>query len=291
MAKEVQTPKPAEDRLAILAKIEEYEREGLFDHDVEDDPPTRPLEPGEADYTGKRLSTRFWTRIANRMATRHFEGCLKRGEFVLRGVRGIENYLAVADGGAVITANHFSVYDNYAVYKAIRPYLDGYLYKVIREGNFTSFGGLYGFFFRHCNTLPLGSRLSTIREMMEGVATLLARGEKILIYPEQGMWWNYRKPRPLKLGAFQLAAKNGAPVVPMFITLEETDTVGRDGFPVLAYTVHILPAIHPDPAKSSAENARAMCLENYLAWKRTYEEVYGTPLVYTTEKEVDPCSI
>ena len=30
-------------------------------------------------------------------------------------------------------------------------------------------------------------------------------GEKVLVYPEQSMWWNYRKPRPLKSGAFKFA--------------------------------------------------------------------------------------
>ena len=289
--KNEQAPKPARDRIEILEKIERYEEEGLFDKDVENDPPTRPLEPGEVDYTGKKLTTRLATRFANHMAYRYFEGCLRRGEFVLRAVRGIENYIAVKDGGVILTANHFSVYDNYAVFKAIRPYLEGDLYKIIREGNYTSFGGRYGFFFRHCNTIPLGSRLSTIREMMEGISALLARGEKILIYPEQGMWWNYRKPRPLKLGAFQFAVKNNVPILPLFITTEETETIGKDGFPVLAYTVHILPALYPDKEKGVGERARALCLENYRLWRETYESFYGKPLVYTTKKDVDACSI
>ena len=282
----------AQDRLEILEKIAEYERRGTFDRDVENDPPTVPLQAGEVDYTGEKLKTRVATRFANHMAHRYYEGCLRRGEFVLRGVRGLDNYLAVASHGAILTANHFSVYDNYAIYKAIAPYLAGRdLYKVIREGNYTSYGGRYGFFFRHCNTLPLGSSLSTMRELMDGVATLLGRGEKILIYPEQGMWWNYRKPRPLKLGAFQMAARNNVPVLPIFLTLEETEKIGKDGFPVMAYTVHILPAVYPDAELSVPENARHMCLENYRLWKETYETFYNKPLRYTTGKEVSPCSI
>ena len=283
----------AQDRVEVLEKISEYEKNGWFDRDVENDPPTRPLRPGEADYTGRKLTTRIATRFANHMAYRYYEGCLARGEFVLREVEGIEHFLAVKDGGAILTANHFSVYDNYAVYKAIRPHMEGKdLYKVIREGNFTSFPGKYGFFFRHCNTLPLGSTLPTLREMMDGVATLLSRGEKILIYPEQGMWWNYRKPRPMKLGAFQLAAKNGVPVLPILITLEDTDAQGRDGYPIQAYTVHILPPIRPDASLSPRENATRMAEENYRLWKETYERVYGAPLTYTTEgKAVLPCSI
>lgn len=286
------TLEQAQDRLEVLDKIKEYERLGYFDQDVENDPPTRPLEVGEADYVGRKLRTRFFTRIANMAARRFFEKKIKKGELVIKEVRGIENYLAVAGGGAMITSNHFNAFDNYAIYKAIEPYLGKKnLYKVIREGNFTSYKGLYGFFFRHCNTLPLSTRMATLREMIESVQELLERGEKILIYPEQGMWWNYRKPRPLKMGAFRFAAKAGVPVVPMFITTEDTDTIGADGFPIKAYTVHILPAIHPSAEKNVRENTEAMCLENYRVWKETYEEFYQTPLLYTTETEVRPCSI
>lgn len=286
-------PEKSQDRLAILAKIAELEKQGLFDQDVENDPPSRPILPGEVDYLGEKFMTRLATRIANKVAKHHFDGCIERGELVIKGVRGIENYLAVAESGAVITCNHFNPFDNYAVYKVIEPYLGRkQLYKVIREGNYTAFGGLYGFFFRHCNTLPLCTSISVWREMLEAVSTLLKRGEKILIYPEQGMWWNYRKPRPLKAGAFQFAAKAGVPVLPMFITMEDTDRIGPDGFPIQAYTVHILPALYPDSKKSARENAKRMCAENYYMWKRTYEDTYGEALSYTTEgKEVQPCSM
>lgn len=278
-------PEKAPDRLEVLARIADYERQGLFDHDVENDPPTRPLRPGEVDYAEKKLSTRIAMKIANRRARAFFEARIKEGSLVIKEVRGLENFAPVKDGGAVITCNHFNAFDNYAVYKALEPAYGGHweLYKVIREGNYTSFPGLYGYFFRHCNTLPLGSNITVLREMMAGVQTLLTRGEKILIYPEQGMWWNYRKPRPLKAGGFQFAVKAGVPVLPMFITTEDTDVIGGDGFPILAYTVHILPAIYPDPAKNARENARAMAQANYDAWKRVYEDFYGIPLTYTTE--------
>ena len=139
----------AQHRVEVLRRIEEYERLGYFDRDVENDPPTRPLRPGEVDYTGKKLRTRLATYLANRIARYYFDGCILRGELIIREVRGIENYLTVAQKGCLITANHFNAYDNYAIYKAIEPYLGKRnLYKIIREGNYTSFGGLFGFFFR-----------------------------------------------------------------------------------------------------------------------------------------------
>jgi hypothetical protein len=66
--------------------------------------------------------------------------------------------------------------------------------------------------------------------------------------------------------------------------MEDTDRIGTDGFPIQAYTVHILPAIEPDPVLTARENAERMCTLNYEAWKQTYESFYGIPLTYTTEQ-------
>ena len=269
------------NRLAIIDRIAEYERNEWFECDVEDDPPTRPLTPGEVDYAKRKLTSKIKTFVANRVAHAYFERLIRRGELVIKEVRGIENYRAV-NGGAMLTCNHFNAYDNYAVFKAIERELPTReLYKIIREGNYTSFGGIYGYFFRNCNTLPLGSNVHVLAELGEGVKTLLARGEKILIYPEQGMWWNYRKPRPLKDGAFRFAAKNGVPVIPFFISMEDTDRTDPNGFPIQAYTVHIMPAIYPDPDRSVRENCAAMRDRNYQLLKEKYEEVYGIPLTYS----------
>ena len=282
----------SENRKKILARIEEYEREGRFDVDVEDDPETTPLDPNTVDYTQKKLSTRIGSFIANRLGRNHFEKMIKRGDVVLKEVRGAENMEAVRKKGALVTCNHFNAFDNYAVYRTLIPVLEGkMLYKVIREGNYTSFGGFYGYLFRHCNTLPLSSSLKGIKALNRAMTELFARGEKILIYPEQAMWYNYRKPRPMKVGAFRFAVKDNVPVLPIFITLEDTDRYDADGLPIQAYTVHILPALYPDATLSTREDAERLCRENYRLWKETYESFYGKKLEYTTKGEVDACSI
>ncbi len=277
--KKIETiPEKSPERLAILEKIELYEKNGWFDRDVEDDPPTRPLKAGEVDYTLKKLSSRVRSEIANFCAKTFFDGLIKKGELIIEDVRGIENYRAV-EGGAVITCNHFNPFDQYAVFKVIEKDLGRRrLYKVIREGNYTSFPGLFGYFFRNCNTLPLASSHSVMKEFMKAFSELIGRGEKILIYPEQAMWWNYRKPRPMKSGAFELAAKSGAPIIPFFITMRDSEKIGGDGFPIQAYTVNILPAIYPDKEKKVRENAQEMRDANFEAWKTVYEEFYGEKL-------------
>jgi 1-acyl-sn-glycerol-3-phosphate acyltransferase len=154
------------------------------------------------------------------------------------------------------------------------------LYKVIREGNYTNPPKPFGLFMRHCNTLPLSSQMSTMKKFLHAVKVLLGRGETILIYPEQSMWWNYRKPKPLQDGAFTLAIRNKAPIVPIFITMEDSDVLDSDGFFVQEYTIHILPAIYPDKALTNIEAKEAMKKENYEAWVRVYEDFYKTALVY-----------
>ncbi len=269
------------DRLEIIKKIEEYEQNGWFDRDVEADPPTEPLDYKKVDYTCKKLSTRIATKFANIAARRHFDSMIKQKQLIIKEVVGLDNYKSVS-GGAILTCNHFHQTDNYAVYKVIQKELRKRdLYKVIREGNYTSFPGFYGYLFRHCNTLPLCSSVKGLSVFFKAVSELLARGEKILIYPEQAMWWNYKKPRPLKDGAFSLAAKNGVPVIPFFITMEDSDVIDEaNGFPIQAYTVHILPPIYPDTEKNHRENASAMRDQNFSAWKEVYERVYEIELRY-----------
>ena len=266
-------------KLELLRRIEELEKKELWHLDVEDDPETYPLMPDMVDYLNEKLSSKIKNKIANVLGARFFDKMIADRRLIIKEVRGIENFTAVK-GGKIVTCNHFSVGDNYAVWKALCDHMDGrLLYKVIREGNYTNPPKPFGLFMRHCNTLPLSSQISTMKKFSKAITTLLARGETILIYPEQGMWWNYRKPRPMQDGAFALAVRNKAPIVPIFITMEDSDVL-EEGFFVQEYTLHILPAIYPDTTLSSAEARERMKKENYEAWVKVYEEFYKKPLVY-----------
>ncbi|MCR4632149.1 MAG: 1-acyl-sn-glycerol-3-phosphate acyltransferase [Treponema sp.] len=278
-------------RIKILEKIQEYEKKGWWSKDVEDDPPTIPLTPDKVDYLNKKFTNKIATFFVNIGAKRFIKKLVKNGQMVIKGIEGIENFEAIKDSGAILTCNHFNAFDNFAIHYALFPYMykpgKPVLYKVIREGNYTNFPGLYGFFFRHCNTLPLSANFSTMKNFMTAMKTLLARGEKVLIYAEQGMWWNYRKPRPLTPGAFKFAVESKVPVLPIFITMEDSENIGPDGFPIQEYTVHFLPAIYADKDKTSKENIEEMKEKNYLAWKKVYEDFYKIPLTYSTENNAE----
>lgn len=269
------------DRREVLDRIDEYEKNGWFDKDVENDPPAPELLPEKVDYLCKKLSSKISRRIANRTADKYYLKLIKQDVLVIDGINGTEHLHALKNG-AIVTCNHFSAFDNYIVFHGIRKALPKkYLYKVIREGNYTNFPGLYGFFFRHCNTLPLSSNRRTMVNFMTAVNTLLKRGESILIYPEQGMWWNYRKPRPFKIGGFKMAYRAGVPVLPTFITLEhDKERTDENGYPVQRHTLHIMPPIYPDTTLGEKLGAEQMRDRAYALCKEKYEEVYKTPLVY-----------
>ena len=277
----------APDRVAVLEKIQQYELEGRFDEDVEEDPPAPVLLPDKINYIRTDWFSRTKTGLAYLAAHVFISQQKRKKNFVIKEIRGVEN-LHNLESGAVITCNHFSAFDSFAMYYAYKAAKTKgrTLYRIIREGNYTNFPGLYGFLMRNCDTLPLSSNSRTMRKFMRAVDELLQGGQLILIYPEQSMWWNYRKPKPLKSGGFSLAAKNKVPVVPCFITMQDTDVLGADGFYVQEYTIHIMPPIKYDDSKSYRENVAYMMEENYRIWKEIYEKEYGVPLTYDTDPKI-----
>lgn len=284
MEEEVEKSK---DRLEILEKIERLEREGHFDVDAEDDPPTIILTPENVDYLRTKWRNKLKSKFANKLGEKFLDSLLENNKLIIKEINGIEN-LQKVQTGAMLTCNHFNPFDSFSIEEVFRTSgqsKNKKLYKVIREGNFTNFPGLYGFFFRNCDTLPLSSNTQTMKEFMKAVDTILQRGDFILIYPEQSLWWNYKKPKPLKSGAFRLAARNNVPIIPIFITMEDTDIVGEDGFPVQQYIINIGELIYPAKDLSEKQNTENMKEKNFEVWKNVYENFYKIPLEYTTIKQ------
>lgn len=268
----------APERLVILEKIAQYEREGRFDEDVENDPPSRVLLPDEIEYVKKGFLGNC-RRIAAFAGAYLFYWMLKwKKEIVVHPPQGLEHLRGVP-GGAVITCNHFHPMDSFIMQRVFDK--SGHkkrLYRVIREGNYTSFPGFYGFLMRNCNTLPLSSDMRTMKKFLRAVSEVLEAGNCLLIYPEQSMWWNYRKPKPMKPGAFDMAVKNRVPVIPCFITMADTDKTGPDGFPVQAYTPHLGAPIWPDETLSKKEARERLWLQTEAFCRQVYEETYAVKL-------------
>ena len=210
---------------------------------------------------------------------------------IIKDIIGAENLKGLKTG-AVMTCNHFNAFDSFAIQVAYEACVENTkkkkFFRVIREGNYTSFPGFYGFLMRNCYTLPLGSSPKVMAELLKATDKLLNDGHLVLVYPEQSMWWNYRKPKPLKKGAFRFAVKANVPIVPCFITMQDSFIKDDDGFAVQEYTIHIEKPIYPKADLSNADNMEYLLNENYRVWREIYERAYHTKLQYTTPFEVKP---
>ena len=276
-------------RVDVLKKIEKLEEEGKFDVDAENDPPSVELTPENVDYLKTKRTNKWKNKFANKLGERFLDAIIKDNKLIIKDVEGLE-YLSEMKNGALITCNHFNPFDSFAIEKTFRDAglnKTKKLYKVIREGNYTNFPGFYGFLFRNADTLPLSSNRRTMVEFMKAVDTILQRGDCILIYPEQSMWWNYTKPKPLKIGAYKFAARNNVPIIPIFITMRDSNIVGDDGFPVQEYYINIEAPIYPTDGMAEKENAEEMKEKNSEVWKEVYEDFYGIPLEYTTTPKAE----
>lgn len=274
-------------RIAIMNKIEEYEKAGRFDEDVEEDPPAKELKPEDINYLHKTIAERMRTKYAFKLASWFLNTLRRNNQFIIEGIEGIEHYQNL-DSGAIITCNHFSPLDSFVMEVAYRKSHQKLhrrkFFRIIREGNYTSFPGFYGFLMRNCNTLPLSSNKATMKKFIKAVDKLLQKGQLILIYPEQSMWWNYRKPKPVKKGGFTFAVKNNVPVLPCFITMRDSEYKDSDGLPVQKYTIHIAKPIYPEKTLSMPQNIEYLMREHNKAWKEIYETAYGIPLTYTCDE-------
>lgn len=273
------------ERVEILDRIKDLELKGIFDQDVENDPPELELFPNQVDYLHKKLKTKILTRLTLRAGGKFFRSQEACGNLVIKEIRGVEN-LPSKKQGAIVTCNHFHPFDNYMVLKALMPSLKkGRYWKVIREGNYTNPPKGFEMFMKYGDTLPLSRNRETMHNLMGAINILLKRGDKVLVYPEKALWWNYRKPRPFKSGAFKFAVTAGVPVIPIFITMEDTENLGDDGFPIQAYTIHIGKTLYPDESLNQKENIKMLSNKNYMFCVETYEQFYKTKLKFNTKEE------
>lgn len=194
-------------------------------------------------------------------------------------IKGLEK-IANIKSGAIITSNHFNPLDNMAIRKMVKAVGRKHLYIVIQDTNL-KMTGIIGFLMNYDDTLPIGPSTNYMgHEFPQLLQSVLAKKQFILIYPEQEMWFNYRKPRPLKRGPYYYAARFNVSVISCFIEIRDLPQKDNDEFYQVEYIVHILPTIYPDANKDVRTNSLAMMKQDYLQKKAAYERIYHQPLDY-----------
>ena len=276
-----------EERLKVIDNIEKAIEEGDLNRKVELGDPVITQEEREKvilnyDTLKRKIMNKLKYYIINYATDVIMKGVNKDTDII-----GIEN-IKDLDSGAFITSNHFNFVDT-----TIIRYMLSTIHKknkfsiIVQETNFLM-KGVFGWLIRNNKTIPLSLDHNYISQnLTPTLQELLDNKEQILIYPEEEMWFNYRKPRPTKNGAYYYAAKYNVPVIPCFTKIEDKDEIGDDGFKKSKYTLYIMPPIYPDKEKSFKENRQIMQEKDYECKKQMYEMAYGKKLDYNFSREED----
>ncbi len=199
-------------------------------------------------------------------------------------IEGLDNIKNINEG-AIVTSNHFNPLDNMAIRKLIKKRYRKNFYVVSQETNL-AMPGIIGYLMNSINIIPLCKGPNyIIKTFIPELKRVLNKNNYVLIYPEEEMWFNYRKPRPCKRGAYQFAAEAGKPIISCFTEIRDTDKDDNDEFKEVKYIVHVLNPIYPDKNKSVRENSKIMAETDYKQKKEAYEKCYHKKLDYTFSYE------
>ncbi len=277
----------SQDRLIVIENIKRAIEENNLNAKVEEGDPVVSQSDREKvilnyDTKKKKIKNKVEYYFARSLTDSIAKSVNKETKII--GLENIQNI----DSGAIITCNHFSKVDNTIVRYMLKKINKTKNFGIIvQESNFFM-PGIIGWLIRNNKTIPLSldhkymsnNFIPTIEEMLENKSF-------ILIYPEEEMWFNYKKPRPPKPGAYHYAARYNVPIVPCFIQIEDTDEYEDNGFKKSRYTMHIMPPIFPDKNKDFKENKTQMREKDYELKKLVYEKVYGKKLDYTFDPKED----
>lgn len=272
-----------DNRRAVIENIRAHAENGEFHHKVELNDPVLTAEQSRAitdAYLENRrhLSFRLKTacgvllaRTASRVINRDTE---------IVGLEKIPQEL----GGVLITSNHFSPLEN-TVIRHLTDTLGRRTLGIISQTSNFAMKGFIGFLMNYADTIPISTDprylargfLSVLKER------LVEKKHAILLYPEQEMWFHYRKPRPPKNGAYFYAAKLNVPIISCFVEMVDREEDDTPEFRKVRYILHVLDVLYPDPSKTVRENTESLGAADYLLKKTCYETVYGKPLTYEFE--------
>lgn len=274
-------------RLKVIENIKIAVEEGNLNKKVEEGDPVLTDEQRETlickfDNLKTGLHNKAKAYIARSIADLLTETINNDTEII-----GLENIKDI-EGGAIITSNHFSKIDNtvirYLLHKIGRK---KHFYIIVQETNILMPGSL-GWLLRNCYTMPISKNAEyMVNNFAPALEKLLKNNEYVLIYPEEEMWFNYKKPRPLKIGAYHYAAKFKVPIIPCFIEIIEKETINDGGFYDLKYKLHVLKPIYPDEKLGLKECKTKMRDEDYIQRVEAYEKIYGKKLTDEFNLEED----
>ena len=189
--------------------------------------------------------------------------------------------MSLPRGGAIVTSNHFDQLDALTI-NCLAKKMHRNLSIVIEDTNLM-LPGFFKYLMNYIGTIPLVNTANYIgNDFFDHLHTALDQEKWVLIYPEQEMWWNYRKPRKLQRGAYYFAAKQNVPIISIFVEIRNTEKIEKKNpnFYQTQYIVHVLPVIFPDVTLSLKANSEKMMQKDYQQKVKAYERIYQKKLDY-----------
>ena len=277
--------KKSEDRIRVIENIKRNIEHKKFNAKAEEGDPIMTEEQRQEvimnfDLLRKKTTNKVKRSLIRKKINDYMEEIDEDIELV-----GLENALAIK-GGAIVTSNHFHFFDATITKKMANKTGRKNKFNIVIEETNVLMDGLYGMIFNHFDTLPISSsREYMTKKFFPAVKELIDKNHFVLIYPEQEMWFNYRKPRPLMPGAYHMAVKFDCPILPCFTEIRDKKEYDENGFRKSKYILHIMPAIYPDKNKSAQENKKEMLEKDYQLKVEAYEKAYNKKLDYKFEEK------
>lgn len=269
-----------DNREAVIENIKTFAQSGEFHNKVELNDPVLSAEQNR-EITRSFIENR--TRVTYKLKTAIAVTLAKTATKIINKdtkIVGLEKIPADI-GGALITSNHFSPLENTVIRHLTNKLKRKHLGIISQTTNF-AMDGIIGFLMNYADTIPISTEprylardfLSVLKER------LVDKKQMILLYPEQEMWFNYRKPRPPKNGAYFYSAKLNVPIISCFVEMVDTDEDDTNEFKKVKYVLHVLDVLYPDTTKTAKENTELLALTDYNLKKECYEKVYSKELSY-----------
>ncbi len=228
-------------------------------------------------YKNRKNKVRFWFRNKRCYAYLRYID-LKIHKYI--EIEGLENLKDIKDG-AIITNNHFNPLDSMIVRKLIRKRYHKNMYIVSQETNLL-LPGFLKYLVNNLNIIPLSKSTNYMIETFKpNLKKVLDKKNYVLIYPEEEMWFNYRKPRPCKRGAYHFASEMNVPIISCFTEMVDLNTPDNDEFNQVKYIIHVLKPIYPDSQKSVRSSSIEMAEKDYKQKVEAYEKIYNKKLDYS----------
>lgn len=191
---------------------------------------------------------------------------------------GREKLKPLKGKGFFTISNHCSFLD---IVLNIRAVKHKSVYMTVAE--FNNKKGFAGAVLRTGGILPLATKPSAVKNMKNAFHTLIEKKKVVHFYAEAAMWLHYKKPRPMKRGAFYYAVQENTPVVPIFIRwtpskgLRKLFGIKEDA------SIIILDPIYPKEGLSLKENTIYMQRLAQREYTENYRDFFGV------SKEEKPC--